>query len=114
MATTFISNPNNKLEVNHKDGNKENNNVCNLEWNTHSENIKHSFLIGLRENTKKACTVNSFKATEKKKIKVIDINTKIIYNSIQDASNSLNIKYSTLCNKLNGNHKTNNTKLRYV
>ena len=33
---------------------------------------------------------------------------------IQDASNSLNIKYSTLCNKLNGNHKTNNTKLRYV
>lgn len=32
-----------KKEVNHKDGNRENNYYLNLEFNTHQENIKHSF-----------------------------------------------------------------------
>lgn len=43
VATAFIKNPNNKLTVNHKDGNKINNNFKNLERNTYSENHKHSF-----------------------------------------------------------------------
>jgi hypothetical protein len=48
VATHFISNLENKAQVNHKDLNKENNSCKNLEWVTHSENIIHSFKFGNR------------------------------------------------------------------
>ncbi len=42
IALTFISNPENKEEVNHKNGIKSDNKVSNLEWNTPIENYIHS------------------------------------------------------------------------
>jgi hypothetical protein len=74
VAMYFIENPLNKPCVNHKDGDKENNNMNNLEWCTHSENEKHSYLdlkkvnpirklseldvIDIRENCIKSNTKN--------------------------------------------------------
>lgn len=45
VAFYFIENPDNLPEVNHKDGNKANNAVSNLEWVTHSENQQHRIKI---------------------------------------------------------------------
>lgn len=42
VATCFIENPQHKPQVNHKDMNRSNNNVDNLEWVTNSENQKHA------------------------------------------------------------------------
>jgi len=104
LAVYFIENLNKYPCVNHIDGNKINNNLNNLEWCSYSENNKHAYDIGL----KKMSEYN-------KKIlfkKVIDNNTKIIYNSIKEASIKNNINYTTLGLKLNNRIK-NNTNFKF-
>lgn len=49
VAETFLPNPNNLTDVNHKDGDKSNNKLDNLEWCDRSDNIKHAYNTGLRE-----------------------------------------------------------------
>lgn len=64
VANAFISNPNNKPEVNHIDGNKLNNNVYNLEWVTHDENMKHASKSNLMAHTCGEKSGNSHYKTE--------------------------------------------------
>ena len=56
VAKAFIPNPNNLPEVNHKNGNKEDNSVYNLEWVTHEQNVKHAFENGLADERNKKIT----------------------------------------------------------
>lgn len=49
VAVSFICGQENKTDVNHKDGNKLNNFVENLEWVTKSENTKHAYENNLKK-----------------------------------------------------------------
>jgi len=85
VAFTFLDNSENKEQVNHKDGNKLNNSIENLEWCNNKENQIHKFKIGLGNNFTR-------------KIIQYDLNMNKIkeFNSITEASKELNISKSNI------------------
>lgn len=75
VAKAFIPNPENKPQINHIDGNKQNNHVSNLEWSTNSENIKHAYALGLAAS-QKGTSNNMNKLSEAEVIAIKDLKAK--------------------------------------
>ncbi len=98
-AQAFIPNPaSDKKEVNHKNGNKLDNSLNNLEWVNHSENVQHAYdtkLINLKTKP------------------IIDICSGKQFSSAKEAAHIYQIKYHTLRNYLNGGIAKNPTCLAY-
>lgn len=101
VAQAFIPNPENKPEVNHKDGNKQNNCVDNLEWCTRSKNEKHAYLIGLANSSNKQKAIVSKYAKEhySKRINQYDLNGNFIreWYSMHEVWRQLGIRPSYIC-----------------
>lgn len=127
MALAFIPNPESKNEVNHKDGNKLNNDISNLEWCTHGENSKHAWDTGLKnkkvgENSKMWGLFKGEKSplfgqrgekSHKSKI-ILDTQTGIFYFGLRAAAEAKGYKsLSGLYQRLNGAQK-NKTSLIYT
>lgn len=84
------------MEINHKDWNKWNNAVSNLEYVTRSENVKHSFELWLNKSNMK------WKNSPNKVYLCFEYihGEKIIYKSIKLASKIKNISYRSLINDI--------------
>ena len=95
IAFTFLENPENKECVNHIDGNKINNALANIEWNTHRENNLHSHNSGLT-----ICFTRKITQYDLEMNKVQD------FNSIVEASKILNILPSNIKSVLYNKQKT--------
>lgn len=137
VAYTWIGMPSaERNEINHKDGNKLNNHVSNLEWCNRSENVRHGFDSGLfdlkRQRTvennkrlwaegkkRKAVEMGGLKRKEfvgekhEQSKKCINIFTNEVVSCARELAEKLDMPYSTVRAKLNG-RSVNNINWRYL
>lgn len=108
IAEQFIPNPENKKTVNHKNLNKLDNRIDNLEWATYQENIQHAWDNGV-------CKSNLIgKIFERNNVgKKIMVNGSI-YKSIHHAANKTGVDFSTISKIANGKRKTKKHNIYFI
>ena len=94
VAEAFLPNPENKPQVNHIDGNHQNNSVDNLEWVTAQENQRHAVRMGIHS-----------RSNHKSKIKVMCTDTGQIFDSMADADRWLNCPYGKISSAIVANQR---------
>jgi len=110
VAIYYIKNTDNKKEVNHINGVKDDNRIENLEWCTTSENQLHARRTGLVKTSQKQIDIAILTHSRL----VLNTETGIFYNSVKEAAEYYN-RYcrSNLAYKLRGDIK-NNTPFIYA
>ena len=104
VALAYIPNPENKKEINHKDLNKDNCFVSNLEWVTPSENVRHA-----KNNTKKKT-----KTSSKRGVLYKDNNKILTCNSLQEAKKYCKLHYNCSLSTLGDKNINVKNKLIYI
>ena len=95
VATAFIDNPDSLPCVNHRNGDKLDNRVENLEWCSYLDNNVHAYNMGLKRTRRRAT-----------KYSVYCVETKELFPSTWECSYAHNIKYDTLRAHLIGRNST--------
>lgn len=103
VGNLFVPNPENKPQINHKKGIKTDNRFFMIEWNTRSENQKHSF----RELNRKPTAFWTGKRSPSAK-KVICIESGEVFQSVLEAANKILVSsgmITMVCRKERGSAK---------
>lgn len=96
LGECFIANPENKPQINHKDGNKHNNSIENLEWNTNKENIQHSINTGLKDLGFNKGEKNSRSILNNQKVKEIKLKL-LLKEKSRDLAKQYGVSEQLIC-----------------